>query len=70
MPILSVSLVLRHIQPWGNPVRDTELFSSIGKPVRGVESFSNVEESWSKGERNRELESGHLSQMEKGENSV
>ena len=49
----------------GKLVRDTDFFSGVGKPVRGVESFSNVERSLSNGERNRELESVQLSQMEK-----
>ena len=49
----------------GRPMRDVGPFSSVGQPVRNVQSFSSFEKWLSKGKRNRELESVHLSQMEK-----
>ena len=60
----SVFLVLRHNSSVKRPMRDVGPFSSIGKLVRCLESFSNVERSLSKGDRNRELESAQVSQME------
>ena len=39
--------------------------SSVGRPTRDVEPFSSVEKPWSKGKRNRELESVRGSQVER-----
>ena len=48
------------------PIRDTVLFSNIGRSVRDVDSCSSLEEPLSKGKRSRELESVQLSQVESG----
>ena len=46
-------------------MRDTDLFSSIGRAVGDVESFPSFEKTLLKGERNLDLESVQLSQLDK-----
>ena len=46
-------------------MRDTDLFSSIGRAVGDVESFPSFETPLLKGERNLDLESVQLSQLDK-----
>ena len=49
----------------GRPTRDVDPFSSVEKSSCDVDPFSSLGKPWSKGKRNRELESVRDSQVER-----